>query len=415
MAQFTFVLKKPNSTNPTLVYFIVRAGNKRLKYSTGEKVVPSQWDKNTHSIKQGVRGANAINSQLERYTDVFRKYQSYLDGSEQTFSLAELKERLNDKFKATPQDNESEASLIQFVESFIQSTDKKLLTKRAYANTLNKLKQYERHTQQKLNFDSIDLDFYFSFLDFLRAQNLALNTIGSRVKNLKVFMDVAFDKGLHTNTAYRNKRFKVLEEETTQVYLTEEELQAIFDLELSHKPRLEAVRDYFIIGCRTGLRFSDLRSLRPENMINGQSGNFFKIRTTKTGETVFIPLHAQTVAILQKHEYNLPRLISNQKFNEYIKEVASMAGITSTVTTHRTEGGQAIERTKKKFELVTVHTARRTFATLAYKAGLPANSIMKITGHRSERAFQKYIKLSNKEHAELLAESSFFSPLRKVD
>jgi integrase len=92
-----------------------------------------------------------------------------------------------------------------------------------------------------------------------------------------------------------------------------------------------------------------------------------------------------------------------------------MAGITSTINTHRTEGGKAIERTKKKFELVTVHTARRTFATLAYKAGLPANSIMKITGHRTERAFQKYIKLSNKEHAELLAQSSFFSPLRKVD
>lgn len=415
MAQFTFVLKEPKATNPTLVYFIVRAGNKRLKYSTGEKVIPSQWDKNTHSIKQGIKGANAINTQLERYTDVFRKYQSYLDGSEQTFSLDELKERLNDKFKHQTPDQTSEALLIPFAENFIQTTDKKTETKKKYVTCLNKLKEYQTHSRKPITFDCVNLDFYFSFVDFLKAQNLALNTIGSQIKNVKVFMDVAFDKGLHTNTAFKNKRFKVLEEETTNVYLTEEELQTIFDLDLSKKPRLEAVRDYFVIGCRTGLRFSDLRSLRPDNIISGQSGNFFKIRTTKTGETVFIPLHAQTIAILQKHEYNLPRLISNQKFNDYIKEVAEIAGITSTVTTHRTEGGQAIERAKKKFELVTVHTARRTFATLAYKAGLPANSIMKITGHRTERAFQKYIKLSNKEHAELLAQTSFFSPLRKVD
>jgi integrase len=415
MAQFTFVLKDPKAAEPSLVYFIVRNGNKRMKYSTGEKVLPSHWDKKSYTIKQGVKGANGINTQLERYQAVFRKYLSYLDGAEKPFSFVELKERLNEKFKADHEAQQNETSLIRFAESYIQATDKKVMTKRKYVTALNKLKEYETHTRKRLTFDSIDLDFYYSFLDFLKGQNLALNTIGSHIKNVKVFMDVALENGLHTNTAYKNKRFKVLEEETTHVYLTEDELQAMYNLDLTNKTRLEAVRDYFLIGCRTGLRFSDLRSLTRENIVSGESGNFFKIRTVKTGETVFIPLHAQTVAILEKYEYTLPRLISNQKFNEYIKEVSELAGITSTVVTHRTEGGRNIERTQPKYELVTVHTARRTFATLAYKAGLPANSIMKITGHRTERAFQKYIKLSSKEHAELLAKSEFFSPLRKVN
>lgn len=411
MAQFTFVLKEPNSNEPTLIYFIVRSGNSRIKFSTGEKVNPSNWDKKTQGVKNGVKGAKFINAQLERYENSYRQYTSYIEGEGKTFSLEEFKKRLDEKFKETEL-HKSEASLVSFAESHIQSTDKKPNTIKHYITSLNKLKEYEIIIKKPITFDSVDLEFYYSFSDYLKSLPLAKNTVGSIIKDLKVFMDVAFENGLHQNSSYQNKRFKVVSEDTTHVYLEEDELQTIYNLDLSNNKKLESVRDYFVIGCRTGLRFSDFGSLKKKNIIEHNGRKFFQIKTVKTGEIVVIPFHAQTSAILEKYNFELPRLISNQKFNEYVKEVAQKAEINSSIVTHITRGFEAEEHTKMKYELVTVHTARRTFASLAYESGIPSHSIMKITGHRSEKAFLKYVKLSNKKHAELMAKTDFFNPMR---
>jgi integrase len=413
MASATFVLKDPSSKEPTLIYFIIRQGQKRLKYSTGEKILPELWDGKKFIARGRTGDAKDVNSQLPRYREAYRKYLGYLDGTGETFNLNHLRDYLDERFKAAPV--QKVPFLIDFAESYKATANKKKTTLKAYGTAISKLRAFEKAKRVKLRFEDIDLEFYYSYREYLMKQGLALNTIGGAIKNLKVFLEVAFDSGLHKNTAFKNKRFKVEQEVTTQVYLTEQELQNLLGLDLSSKPRLEAVRDYFVMGCRTGLRFSDFQSLTPENLIESKAGQLFQIRTKKTGETVFIPLHAQSLHILQKYNYQLPRMISNQKFNDYIKEAAKLAGIDTPTTTHRTEGGQPIERVCPKFELVTVHTARRTFATLAYKAGLPATSIMKITGHKTERTFQTYVKLDNQEHAELLAKTDFFSPLRKVN
>ena len=412
MAKHSFVLKEPGSDSPTLIYFIVRHGKKRLKYSTGEKVLPNNWNQEKGEAKRGTKDASDINSQLPRYSEVFRKYQSFLDSENAEFDLEELRSRLDQRFKASQGDTSD--GFIASIIHYIETCDKELETKKGYKTTLNKLIEYETQKKKKLTFKDITLEFYYDLIDFLNGQNLALNTTGGHIKNIKVFMDVTHDLGLHDNMAYRNKRFKVLEEESTHIYLTEEDIQKISEVDLSMSRKLRTTRDIFLIGCRTGLRFSDLKAITHEKIIRNDSFEYIKIKTQKTGEVVYIPLHPQAREIFERHEFQLPRVPSNQKFNYYIKEIGKLAGIETPSTTYRTEGGKKTERVRPKYELMTVHTARRTFATLAYKAGLPAHSIMKITGHRSERSFMKYIKLTNKEHAEILAQSSFFSPLRKV-
>ena len=164
--------------------------------------------------------------------------------------------------------------------------------------------------------------------------------------------------------------------------------------------RLNRVRDLFLIGAFTGLRFSDFTSITKDNILSST----IHIEQHKTGGKVAIPLHRVVLEIWRKYGEKLPQPISNQKFNNYIKEVCKLAGIDEMEQKNITRGGMRVRQTYKKYELVTSHTARRSFATNLYLSGFPAISIMQITGHRTEKAFMAYIRVTPEQHAELLRE-----------
>jgi integrase len=160
---------------------------------------------------------------------------------------------------------------------------------------------------------------------------------------------------------------------------------------------LAKARDLFLIGCWTGLRVSDYTELTKANIWGG----FIHVRQTKTKDPVTIPIHPVTQAILEKYDFNLPK-ISQQKLNDYIKKVGEAAGIDELTSTTFTKAGIKQTTTKPKCEWVTTHTGRRSFATNLYLSGFPSLHIMKITGHRTERAFMKYIRVTNEQSAEKL-------------
>ena len=137
-----------------------------------------------------------------------------------------------------------------------------------------------------------------------------------------------------------------------------EELEKFEKLDLSASPRLEKVRDLFLIGCYTGLRFSDFTQIKPENIITEKS--IIQVRTQKTGERVSIPLHRTVKKILAKYDNFLPKAYTNQVMNRYLKDVASLAGLKETVETTITRAGKVEKTPSKKFDLVSTHTARRS-------------------------------------------------------
>ncbi len=198
---------------------------------------------------------------------------------------------------------------------------------------------------------------------------------------------------------FKMPALKVSWEEVHNVYLNESELAHLWALDLSNQPRLERVRDLFLVGCWTGLRFSDFTNLRPENII----GSIAQIQTQKTGEVVTIPIHPIVRQILNKYSGNLPREISNQKMNGYLKEISQLASFDEKGIATITKGGSKTSSFKAKWERVSTHTARRSFATNQYKAGFPSILLMKITGHKTEKAFLKYIKVDQEEAAQQLA------------
>jgi integrase len=203
-------------------------------------------------------------------------------------------------------------------------------------------------------------------------------------------MNDATERGLNINHSFKSKRFVTVREKTDNIYLTTNEIKEIEGLDLTNNPRLEKVRDLFLIGCHTGLRYSDYSILKPENIIDG----FIETTQIKTGEPVVIPIHNTVYKIIEKYNGILPTSISNQKTNDYLKELGKMLpALHKNFTQTFTKGGLTVIQNKCKWQLLTTHSGRRSFCTNEYLAGMPALTIMAISGHKTEKAFLRYIKL----------------------
>jgi len=411
MPQATFVLKNPslengNGKNPTLIYLFFTFNKSRLKYSTGQKVPPKYWNTEKQRVKliREFRQAESINHLLDKLVgDVSNCHRDLLiEGVTPTPEL--LRVRLNEALK---KEDSSTKDLADFAERVVDASNRKEVTKRSIKQSIRLLREFKESKGTSLHFDAIDLDFYDAFINYLKDLEYSQNSMGNHIKNIKVFMREAFERGLTKNVFFRSRRFKRLEEESTSIYLNKEELQTLTNLDLSKNERLDKIRDLFIVGCYTGLRFSDLTQLKIEN-INKQK-SVIKVRTQKTDETVIVPIKKIVGQIIDKYEGHLPTTISNEKMNEYLKELGEKAKLTDKVEIIMTKGGERKREILKKHDLITVHTARRSFATNGYLEGVPTISLMKITGHRTEKSFLKYIKISQEDNANKLIDHPFFN------
>jgi len=399
MAKINYYLSnKPGKAGDCSILLYVSFSNNRVTISVKESIHPKKWNENTQRVKSSFTGATSINNRLDKIEeavkDLFRN-----EFSVENPNPDEVKPRIQEII--SPEKVAKIEGFYEFVENFIKTAQRKIQTVKKYKGTLNYLRSFEKAKGMKkpLSFKSFDLDFYNDFYTFLeKDNNLAINSIGVHIKNVKVFLNEAHERGLHENLSYKSRRFKVVDEPSDSIYLNEKELESIYTLDLSGSPRLDQVRDLFIIGSWTGLRFSDLKQVTKDKI----SGDILKIRTVKTGDFVVIPLHPTVQAILEKYSGNLPRTISNQKFNQYIKEVGQLAGISDEVSKDITKAGFKVSTSYKKYELISAHTARRSFATNMYLMGVPSMTIQAITNHRTESSFMKYIKVSKEQHAEKL-------------
>jgi len=405
MATASFVLKEPGKKGYSLVYLMFRYNNYRLKYSTGEKIPPNFWNPEKQRAKETRQFPlypefNARLQQIENH--IYNLHRKFLNDG--LFPTPEML-RIELNIKLLKKKELIKNDLVVFADSLIQISSKKPNTIKHYKQTVRILKEYVTLINKPILFEDINLEFYERFIRFCTAKQFGTNTIGGLIKNIKVFMNEAFDRKLTENIEFKNRKFRTVDEDAETIYLSRDEIQKLYDLDLDSNPRLARVRDLFIIACYSGLRFSDLAQLKEENF----NSERLKIQTEKTGELVIIPLHPLVKHILKKYNNKPPEIISNQKMNEYLKQLGDKAKINQNVLVHFTQGGKKIAKTYPKFELITVHTARRSFATNAYLNNVPAISIMKITGHRTEKSFLKYIKITQEENANKLMDHPFFN------
>ncbi len=406
----TFNLKYSGEKNEETPIIMVFWYDKiRVRVSTGERIKPKYWNSKDHKVKkvQEFEEAGNINTRLDTIEkNVMSTVRNHLNKNG-IIKIEALKKELTELIRPKPIDEPDKMTFFRSIEQYIKNVNRSSRTKLSYGTTKAALERYSATLKKELGFDDINMDFYEAFQRYsYEVEKFALNTFGDHIKKIKVFMNYANDKGYTTNQGHKHRKFRTVEETPETIYLNEKELETLYKLDLSKNKKLDRVRDLFIIGCYTGLRFSDLSQLTPDKFI--KEGTQLKLKTAKTGEIVIIPLHWMIKEILKKYDGATPRILSNQKMNEYIKLVAAEAEFNEKITIEKTSGRLTFDHIPEKWELVTVHTARRSFATNMYLADVPAISIMKITGHRTERAFMKYIKVSQEQNADKLTNHPFF-------
>jgi len=305
-------------------------------------------------------------------------------------------------------------TLFGFVELYI--SERKGLTSEAntkkFTSILNMLKQYAKERRgNRLDFSDIGSEFFNDLKKWMfgAPRNFSTNTAAKYVSVIRQFMREAERRGLHSKTDYQN--FTVQRAKTTKVVLSFEELEALYEMDLSSTPKLERVRDLFLIGAYTGLRFSDFTRIRPEHIETVEGSEIIGITAQKTGQMISIPLLPIPKAILTKYAYRAPH-ISNQKMNDYLKELGQLAGMTGKMFVTGNKSGKRTSEIFEKWEKITTHVARRSFATNFYKDGTPAIVLMQITGHTTEKQFMEYISIDGKLNAARFADIR--SPLKKI-
>jgi len=180
------------------------------------------------------------------------------------------------------------------------------------------------------------------------------------------------------------------------VYLNEDEIKQITDAEMDE---LEEIRDLFIIGCWTGLRISDLSRLERENIKDG----LLTIKTQKGKDNVVIPVTGELQAVLDKYPDRWPKIPTDQYYNRRLKEVCERAGLYEPVMAEVKKGKLTVTAPVPKWQLITSHTARRSFATNLYRRGIPSTQLRLLTGHKTEDAFMRYIKVTKEDNAKDVA------------
>lgn len=439
--KYHFYLKDRNSTKPTPINFSVSAGGMRKRAGIGESILPQWWDEENECAIESTRQKKAeralskrVNKNLNRLRseldDLFRDYNAiekltpnHTDGEDYLLNLfADALNIINGQLVSEEkEDKESRKTPTKFFEEFIERWSREpnqrtgIVPKEEtiwnYKNTLRRYKDYIADNQLKDSFAIFDGTFQAKFDEYLmNEQELSMNSIVGTHSQLKTMLREAKSQKYLHNDAFLHWSSKTIN--FTHVYLTDDELNRLFNLKLTDEIRkennigseshIEETLDLFIISARTGLRFSDLCHIDTAlwNMEEGKET--LTILVQKTSDRLSIPLHHQVIAIYNKYGGNIPVPVDKSRYNEQIRLCAKIAGINQPIETFVWEKGRPVFKVKEKHELISSHTGRRSFATNLYLVCKSPHYVMNLTGHKTEENFKRYICVDQAEMAEVV-------------
>jgi len=425
MVTFTINRHRERASAPILM-LVSHRGTQYRKY-IGISVPVRYWSAAKHCARTTADfDGSDINVQLSRWRTAAENTLAKFRGAEQAPAEAEflgwLAAEYGDILRRTVSTETTMADYLEKVYIPRYSRVRTEETVKKYRTALNKLRGFEAGTSSVIRWKDVDMDFYSRFEKWFYGQGYSANYFGSVIKIIKQCYAEARDVDRqHDGSGTSQRGFRTVSEQGAAVYLTTEELKMIESCDLSperlmkefgdQRPEnrqrnalaLDRARKLFLIGCYTGLRVSDFSRLERTNF----SGDRLRLRTRKTGSDIVIPVHPVVRRILDGG-FSFSDRISDQKMNVHIKEVCRLAGIDGPVTIYRSSAGKSVAETRAKYQLISNHTARRSFATNAAKAGVPMVVIMKILGMSRETTLVRYLRQSAEENADILAETSFF-------
>jgi len=396
--EHTFFLKEPKSVKKSIIIFscYFNREGKQFKYSTGEKIHPKHWSftSNRPKLKGKQKDVNSssIVFQLNRYTNKFEETEALFSKTNEDFTSKALKETFDVEFKRVSKGkNLFFEAYDDFTEEKIKRKEWKPSTIKRYKNIKNHLVEFEKKKKYKLTFSKINNKFYTEFIDYCYTTlDHNTNTFSRNIGLFKTFMFWALKEKYTYNESFKDfvKPERVI---TKEVALTIDQVKTIFEF-VPKSRALERVKDIFVFQCLTGLRYGELKLINERTVL----GNRLIIQEEKdvTKEPREVPLFDISNYILKKYNYNLP-LLSNQKQNEFIKDVFEEAEFTFDVEYSRTKNKIQETIVKPFNKRISTHTARRSFVTIMKKKGIADKTIMNMTGHKDLKTFNTYYKVDN--------------------
>ena len=424
----TFTITNKNRPKATVVMLISLYG-KQYKKSIGVGVPVKYWNatKKRAKVTADFNG-NPVNDEIDRWEEIGKKAAKHFIELRHSPTAEEFSSQIA-KLSVITEESRADDEKHYFCDYFEKiyiprySMARERLTVVKYTQALHKLRDFENDTRRHMQIVDVNIDFYNQFQHWFYGKGYSRNYFGNIIKIVKqVYRESRVSDRLHDEHGTDHRDFIAPKDAVDNVYLDLDELERIYALDIDTAVRKDAVRKksqegeniprkiaalkrargLFLIGCYTGLRVSDFSRLSEAHI-----GKYITIKTQKTGTPVIIPIHPVVRDIISGG-FDLTDTVSDQKLNEQIKELCRLADITEDVLINKNVGGQNVEIVIPKYKLVSSHTARRSFATNAYKSGVPTISLMKITGHTKESTFLKYIKVSAEENAEILSRHPFF-------
>jgi integrase len=393
MATVSFLLKEPKAIKPTPIFAFLSFDGKRAKVYTGLLILPKLWLKADQRAQvRGYPDNGTINDALElaeqRLLTCYQEHRAQgLLPSTDALRAAVVPVQVASVTTQAPV-----PTFWQYFDEWIAlaRTQSKIGSARVYATVARHLREFEQNCNYAVDFDTITPTFgdrYTAHL--LHKVRLTDNTVAKQVLTLKRFLRWARDRGYTKATGFDRLGWK--RQEPDIMTLTSAEVASLEQLALPPGGYLANARSLFLLACYTGLRFSDLINIRAEHL----RGEVLRMTTQKTRETVTVPLKPEALVIVEQLLAGLVRPITNQKLNNYLKELGQLAEINAPVEVIRFRGGIRESNTVAKWERLGCHTGRRTFVTLSLERGVRPETVMKVTGHRGWKSFQRYVNVTS--------------------
>ncbi len=376
---------KVNGQGQMPIYQRITINNKRFDVSTGYYVDESKWSSEGSKIKGNTEEARLINGRLDMMRVIVYETEKKLFMNQITITIETFKNEFQGK-------KDRERMLIPIFEEHNRKI-KELVGQEYAPGTLERYQTSLKHTKDFLfwkynisdiNIEKIDHSFIMEYEFYLRSERkCANNTAVKYIKNFHKIINQCIANGWINKDPFSNYKAKI--KEVTREFLTEKEIEQIINKEFVSE-RLELVRDIFIFSCFTGLAYIDVKQLSANNISFGIDGDkwIFKNRQ-KTDTASKIPLLPMALEIINKYE-NYPvcknenrllPILSNQKMNSYLKEIADVCDINKELT---------------------FHIARHTFATtVTLSNGVPLETVSKMLGHTNLKTTQHYAKILDKK------------------
>ena len=389
----------------------VNFASQRIEFSTGYRIDVAKWDGDKQRVKNGCtnklkQSASEINAALLGYYTELKEIFKRFEVAEIVPSPAEVKEAFNNRHRQNEKTELASADTSNVPSNFYEAFDDFVRvcgrqndwthsTFEKFAAVKNHLKNF----RSELSFDFFDEEGLTEYVQYLReVREMRNSTIGKQLSFLKWFLRWSFKQGMHSNNAYDTFKPKLKDTQKKIIFLTWEELNRLREFKIPPtKQALERVRDVFLFQCFTGLRYSDIFNLRRSDI----KGDYIEVTTVKTSDSLIIELNDHSRAILEKYkdvefenDKALP-VITNQKMNDYLKELSELAEINEPVRQTYYKGNERIDEVTPKYALLGTHAGRRTFICNALALGIPPQVVMKWTGHSDYKAMKPYIDIAD--------------------